>query len=195
MTSQAWILLAVYSIVLLLLAIPMGRYIAHVMDGRLRFASRIENGLFRVCGIKADHDMGWLSYALAILLFNMLGVLAIYALQRLQLWLPLNPQGLGNVSPDSSFNTAISFVANTNWQGYSGEQTMSYLTQMLGLAVQNFLSSATGIVVVIALIRGFARHSAQGIGNAWVDLTRVTPVATRLCLGAVLRAARRGAEL
>ena len=174
MTSQAWILLAVYSIVLLLLAIPMGRYIAHVMDGRLRFASRIENGLFRVCGIKADHDMGWLSYALAILLFNMLGVLAIYALQRLQLWLPLNPQGLGNVSPDSSFNTAISFVANTNWQGYSGEQTMSYLTQMLGLAVQNFLSSATGIVVVIALIRGFARHSAQGIGNAWVDLTRVT---------------------
>jgi K+-transporting ATPase ATPase A chain len=174
MTSQAWILFAVYSIVLLLLAIPMGRYIAHVMDGRLRFASRIESGLFRICGIKADHDMGWLSYALAILLFNALGVLAIYALQRLQLWLPLNPQGMGNVSPDSSFNTAISFTTNTNWQGYSGEQTMSYLTQMLGLAVQNFLSAATGIVVVIALIRGFARHSAQGIGNAWVDLTRVT---------------------
>ncbi|MGY4830546.1 potassium-transporting ATPase subunit KdpA [Sphaerotilaceae bacterium SBD11-9] len=174
MTSQAWILLAAYSLVLLLLAIPMGRYIAHVMEGKLRFASRVENGLYRLCGIKADTEMGWLSYALAILLFNALGVLAVYALQRLQLWLPLNPQALANVSPDSSFNTAISFATNTNWQGYGGEQTMGYLTQMLGLAVQNFLSAATGIVVVIALIRGFARHSAQGIGNAWVDLTRVT---------------------
>ena len=118
--------------------------------------------------------MGWLHYALAILLFNLLGVLAVYALQRLQLWLPLNPQGMANVSPDSSFNTAVSFVTNTNWQGYAGESTMSYLTQMLALAVQNFLSAATGIVVVIALIRGFARHTAQTIGNAWVDLTRIT---------------------
>lgn len=174
MTGQAWTLFAAYSIVLLLLAIPMGRYIAHVMEGRLRLASRIENGLFRLCGIKADTEMGWLTYALAILLFNVLGVLAVFALQRLQLWLPLNPQAFGNVTPDSSFNTAISFATNTNWQGYSGEQTMGYLTQMLGLGVQNFLSAATGIVVVIALIRGFARHSAQGIGNAWVDLTRVT---------------------
>ncbi len=174
MTSQAWLLLAAYSAVLLLLAIPVGRYIAHVMEGRLRFANRVEGGLYRLCGIKSDAEMGWLQYALAILLFNLLGVLAVYALQRLQLGLPLNPQALGNVSPHSSFNTAISFATNTNWQGYSGEQTMSYLTQMLGLAVQNFLSSATGIVVVIALIRGFARHSAQGIGNAWVDLTRVT---------------------
>ncbi|HEX3141957.1 MAG TPA: potassium-transporting ATPase subunit KdpA, partial [Rhizobacter sp.] len=174
MTTHAWLLLAAYSLVLLVLAIPMGRYIAHVMEGRLRFAARIENVLFRLCGIKPEAEMGWLSYALAILLFNALGVLAVYALQRLQLWLPLNPQALANVSPDSSFNTAISFATNTNWQGYSGEQTMSYLTQMLGLSVQNFLSSATGIVVVIALIRGLARHSAQGIGNAWVDLTRVT---------------------
>ncbi len=174
MTSHAWILFASYSIVLLLLAIPLGRYITSVMDGRLRFANRIESGLYRLCGIKADGEMGWLNYALAIILFNALGVLAIYALQRLQLWLPLNPQAMANVSPDSSFNTAVSFATNTNWQGYSGEQTMSYLTQMLGLAVQNFLSSATGIVVVIALIRGFARHSAQSIGNAWVDLTRVT---------------------
>jgi len=174
MTNQAWILFAAYSLVLLLLAMPMGRYIAHVMEGRLGFASRFEGGLFRLCGIKADTEMGWLKYALALLLFNVLGVLAVYALQRLQLWLPLNPQALANVSPDSSFNTAISFATNTNWQGYGGEQTMSYLTQMLGLAVQNFLSAATGIVVVIALIRGFARHSAQSIGNAWVDLTRVT---------------------
>jgi len=174
MTTQAWLLLAAYSLVLLLLAIPMGRYIQHVMEGRLRFASRVESGLFRLCGIKADTEMGWLMYALALLLFNALGVLAVYALQRLQLWLPLNPQALANVSTDSSFNTAVAFVTNTDWQGYSGEQTMGYLTQMLGLAVQNFLSAATGIVVVIALIRGFVRHSAQGIGNAWVDLTRVT---------------------
>ncbi|HET7791770.1 MAG TPA: potassium-transporting ATPase subunit KdpA [Rhizobacter sp.] len=174
MTPQAWLLLAVYSLVLLLLAVPMGRYIAHVMEGRLRFATRVENALFRLCGIQPEVEMGWLRYALALLLFNALGVLAVYALQRLQLWLPLNPQGMANVSPDSSFNTAISFATNTNWQGYGGEQSMSYLTQMLGLTVQNFLSSATGIVVVVALIRGLARHSAQGIGNAWVDLTRVT---------------------
>ena len=174
MTSHSWTLLVAYSVVLLLLAIPTGRYIANVMEGKLGFLSRIESGLYRVCGIKADADMGWLQYALAILLFNGLGVLVVYAVQRLQLWLPLNPQAMANISPDSSFNTAISFVTNTNWQGYSGEQAMSYLTQMLALAVQNFFSAATGIVVVIALIRGFARHTMKGIGNAWVDLTRVT---------------------
>ena len=174
MTSHAWILLAAYSVVLLLLAIPTGRYIANVMEGKFKLASRIEGGLYRLCGVKADVDMDWLHYALAVLLFNGLGVLVVYLLQRVQLWLPLNPQAMANISPDSSFNTAISFVTNTNWQGYSGEQAMSYLTQMLGLAVQNFLSAATGIVVVIALIRGFVRHSTKGIGNAWVDLTRVT---------------------
>ncbi|MDP9124658.1 MAG: potassium-transporting ATPase subunit KdpA [Pseudomonadota bacterium] len=174
MTSHSWFLLVAYSVVLLALAIPTGRYIANVMEGKFGFLSRIEGGLYRVCGVKADADMGWLQYALAILLFNGLGVLAVYAIQRLQVWLPLNPQAMGNISPDSSFNTAISFVTNTNWQGYSGEQAMSYLTQMLALAVQNFFSAATGIAVVIALIRGFARHSIQGIGNAWVDLTRIT---------------------
>ena len=174
MTSHSWILLVAYSVVLLLLAIPTGRYIANVMEGKFGFLSRIESGIYRACGIKPDVDMGWLQYALALLLFNGLGVLAVYAIQRLQLWLPLNPQAMANISPDSSFNTAISFVTNTNWQGYSGEQAMSYLTQMLALAVQNFLSAATGIAVVIALIRGFARHSIQGIGNAWVDLTRIT---------------------
>jgi K+-transporting ATPase ATPase A chain len=173
-TSHAWILLAAYSVVLLLLAIPTGRYIANVMEGKFKLASRIEGGLYRLCGVKADVDMDWLHYALAVLLFNGLGVLVVYLLQRVQLWLPLNPQAMANISPDSSFNTAISFVTNTNWQGYSGEQAMSYLTQMLGLAVQNFFSAATGIVVVIALIRGFVRHSTKGIGNAWVDLTRVT---------------------
>jgi potassium-transporting ATPase potassium-binding subunit len=174
MTSHAWILLGVYFLVLLLLVKPLGIYIAHVMEGRLGFAAGIETNLYRLCGIRKDEEMGWLKYALALLLFNLLGVLVVYALQRLQLWLPLNPQQMANLSPDSSFNTAISFVTNTNWQGYAGESTMSYLTQMLGLAVQNFLSAATGIVVVIALIRGFVRHTAATIGNVWVDLTRAT---------------------
>ena len=174
MTNHAWILLGLYMAVLLLLAKPLGIYIAQVMEGRLTFATRIEAAVCRLCGIRRDEDMGWLKYAMAVILFNALGLFAVYALQRLQLWLPLNPQAMANVSPDSAFNTAVSFVTNTNWQGYTGESTMGYLTQMLGLTVQNFLSAATGLVVVIALIRGFARHSAAGIGNAWVDLFRAT---------------------
>ena len=174
MNMQGWSLLAAFSVVLLVLALPLGRYIASVMEGRMALAGKIEARLYRVCGVKADAEMGWLQYALALLLFNTLGVLTVYALQRMQLWLPLNPQGLANVSPDSAFNTAISFVTNTNWQGYGGETTMSYMTQMMGLAVQNFLSAATGIVVVVALIRGFVRHTSKTIGNAWVDITRVT---------------------
>lgn len=174
MTNHAWLLLGLYLGVLLLLAKPLGSYLVRVMDGRLAFADRVETAVFRLCGIKRDEDMGWLKYALAVILFNALGLIAVYALQRLQLSLPLNPQGMADVTPDSSFNTAVSFVTNTNWQGYGGEATMSYLTQMLGLTVQNFLSAATGIVVVITLIRGFARHAAAGIGNAWVDLFRAT---------------------
>jgi len=174
MTPHAWILLGLYLVALLLLVKPVGLYIVKVMDGRLACAARIDNAVFRLCGIKRDEEMGWLKYALAIILFNALGLFAVYALQRLQLWLPLNPQALANVTPDSAFNTAVSFVTNTNWQGYGGETTMSYLTQMLGLTVQNFLSAATGIVVVVALIRGFARHAAAGIGNAWADLFRAT---------------------
>jgi K+-transporting ATPase ATPase A chain len=177
MTNHAWLLLGFFLLVLLVAAKPLGSYIADVMEGcgvALRLGGPVESVLYRLCGIRRDEEMGWLHYALAILLFNVLGVLAVYALQRLQLWLPLNPQAFANVSPDSSFNTAISFPTNTNWQGYSGESTMSYLTQMLGLAVQNFFSAATGVVVVIALIRGFARHTAKTIGNAWVDLTRIT---------------------
>lgn len=174
MSTQAWTLLAVFSAILLALSYPLGRAIVAVMEGRVAWLLRAEAWLCRLCGVRTDTEMGWRQYALALLLFNALGVLMVYALQRLQLWLPLNPQGMGNVSPDSAFNTAISFVTNTNWQGYGGEATMGYLTQMLGLAVQNFLSAATGIVVVVALIRGFVRHSAQGIGNAWVDLTRAT---------------------
>jgi K+-transporting ATPase ATPase A chain len=177
MSNHAWLLLGLYLVVLLLAAKPLGDYIAAVTEGRsvvVRLGGGIESVLYRLCGIRQDEEMGWLRYALAILLFNVLGALAVYALQRLQLWLPLNPQAMANVSTDSSFNTAVSFATNTNWQGYAGESTMSYLTQMLGLTVQNFFSAATGIVVVIALIRGFARHTVTTVGNAWVDLTRIT---------------------
>ena len=178
MTHHAWILLGLYLAVLLACVKPLGVYIADVMEGRAGLALRLGGGIealiYRLCGVRKDEEMGWLPYALVILIFNALGALAVYGLQRAQVWLPLNPQAMANVSPDSSFNTAVSFITNTNWQGYSGESTMSYLTQMAGLAVQNFFSAATGIVVVIALIRGFARHSAKSIGNAWVDLTRCT---------------------
>ena len=177
MTLHAWLLLGLYLVVLLILIKPLGIYIADIMEGRslmLRFGGPVEAVIYRLGGVRKENEMGWLHYALAILLFNGLGVLTVFALQRLQFWLPLNPQQMPNVSPDSAFNTAISFVTNTNWQGYGGETTMSYLTQMLALTVQNFLSAATGIVVAIALIRGFARHTMQSIGNPWVDLTRIT---------------------
>ena len=174
MNPHAMLFLGAFLTVLLLLAKPLGSYIANVMDGRFSLASRIERPIYRMAGVRPEEEMAWLKYAFAILIFNALGLLAVYLLQRVQFWLPLNPQSMANVSPDSAFNTAISFVTNTNWQGYAGESTMSYLTQMLALSVQNFFSAATGIAVVIALIRGFARHTANTIGNAWVDLTRVT---------------------
>jgi len=173
-TLHAWLNMAVYFGVLLLCVKPLGIYIANVMQGKLGFAARIESAIYRICGVHASEEMHWSRFAISLLVFSLLGTLAAYALQRLQLWLPLNPQQMANVSADSSFNTAVSFVTNTNWQGYVGEATMSYLTQMLGLAVQNFLSAASGIVVAIALIRGLARHSMKTIGNVWVDLTRVT---------------------
>jgi K+-transporting ATPase ATPase A chain len=178
MTSQAWILFAAYLGVLLLLAWPLGKWLVAVTDGRFpRWMAPFEaaeRGLYRLAGVDPSGGMGWRQYALALVVFNFLGVLAVYALQRLQGVLPLNPQGMAGVSADSSFNTAISFVTNTNWQGYVGEGTMSYLTQMLALAVQNFFSAATGIVVVIALVRGFVARSSASIGNFWVDITRVT---------------------
>ena len=178
MTTQAWGLLATYLAVLLVLAWPLGKWLAAVADGQLPrwmapFAA-LEDGLYRLAGVNAQAGMAWRQYAVALLGFNFIGVIAVYALQRLQGVLPLNPQALPGVSADSAFNTAISFVTNTNWQGYAGESTMGYLTQMLALAVQNFFSAATGIVVVIALIRGFAARSAGVIGNFWVDITRIT---------------------
>lgn len=174
MTTGAWMQLIAFLAILLVLAWPLAKGIDAVMAGRFALGARIEAPLYRLAGVRPDAETGWLRYTLGLLLFNGLGVLAVHALQRLQPLLPLNPQGLAAVSPDSAFNTAISFVTNTNWQGYGGEATMSYLTQMLGLAVQNFLSAATGIAVVVALVRGFARHSALAIGNVWVDLTRAT---------------------
>jgi K+-transporting ATPase ATPase A chain len=178
MNTQAWLLLAAYLGILLAVAWPLGTWLAAVADGRFpRWMApfeAIERGLYRLAGVDASAGMGWRPYAIALIVFNFLGVLAVYTLQRFQGMLPLNPAGMAGISADSSFNTAISFVTNTNWQGYSGESTMSYLTQMLGLAVQNFLSAATGIVVVFALIRGFAARSSAFVGNFWVDITRVT---------------------
>jgi K+-transporting ATPase ATPase A chain len=183
------VLLLVFLGILLLCTKPLGGYIANVMEGRPGLARRlgapVEGWIYRICGIDPRAEMRWTEYAVALLLFNVLGGVIVYVLQRLQLHLPLNPQKLAAVSADSSFNTAVSFVTNTNWQGYSGESTMSYLTQMAGLAVQNFLSAATGIAVAIALVRGFARHSATTIGNFWVDVTRAT-VYLLLPLSAVL---------
>lgn len=174
MTTSSWILLAVFAALVLAIAWPLGHYIVRVVDGRVRWVAPIERAVFRMAGVNPDIESGWLRYALGLLLFNVLGLVAVYALQRFQDVLPLNPQGFGAITPDSSFNTAVSFVTNTNWQGYGGESTMSYLSQMLALTVQNFLSAATGIAVAIALIRGFARASAASIGNVWADLTRIT---------------------
>jgi len=178
MTSSAVALIVALMIAVLLCVKPLGLYIAHVMEGKriwaLRVGGPLEAWIYRLCGIDPARETGWKPYAIGLLVFNGLGLLLVYALQRLQQWLPWNPQRFPNVSPDSSFNTAVSFITNTNWQGYSGESTMSYLTQMAGLAVQNFLSAASGIVVAIALIRGLIRHSAKTIGHCWVDLTRST---------------------
>ena len=175
MNSSSWGLLALFLGVLLVTAWPLGIWLARLSSGNLPlWMLRLEAPLYRLAGTSADQSMKWPHYALALLAFNLLGVLMVYALQRLQVWLPLNPAGMAAVSPDSAFNTAISFVSNTNWQGYAGESTMSYLTQMLALAVQNFLSAATGIAVVFALFRGFAARSTSVIGNFWVDVTRIT---------------------
>jgi potassium-transporting ATPase potassium-binding subunit len=176
LTAQAWLTIGLFMIVLIAIAYPLAVYIARIADAAAirGVAGTVERFLYRMAGVDPEKDMPWTQYAIALLLFNALGALVVFAIQRLQIWLPLNPQAFVNVSPDSSFNSAVSFVTNTNWQGYAGESTMSYLTQMVALAVQNFLSAATGIAVAFALIRGFARRSAQGIGNFWVDMTRST---------------------
>jgi K+-transporting ATPase ATPase A chain len=178
MTGNGLLQIGFFLFALLILVRPLGAYMARVFEGRPCLLDpvlgRLERAVYRLAGVRADSEMGWKDYALAMLVFNFAGILVVYALQRLQGVLPFNPQVLGAVSPDSSFNTAVSFGTNTNWQGYGGETTMSYLTQMLGLTVQNFVSAASGMAVLAAFIRGFVRHSAETIGNYWVDLTRST---------------------
>ena len=177
MSSSAWGLLTLFLVLLGVLAWPVGKFLAALCNERVpRWMQRVEAPLYRLAGTKPEQSMHWLRYAFALLAFNAIGAIFVYALQRLQAWLPLNPAGMSAVSPDSAFNTAVSFVSNTNWQGYAGESTMSYLTQMLGLSVQNFFSAATGIAVAFALVRGFARRGdGKGlVGNFWADITRVT---------------------
>jgi K+-transporting ATPase ATPase A chain len=178
MTLNGLIQLAVYFFVLLAITRPLGIYMARVFSGEKTFMSRVlepvERLTYRVCRIDPGSEHDWTTYTAAMLIFNLVGMLVLYGLQRLQFYLPFNPQGLPGVSPASSFNTAVSFTSNTNWQGYGGETTMSYLTQMGGLAFQNFVSAATGIALAIALIRGIARREAKGLGNFWVDMTRAT---------------------
>jgi potassium-transporting ATPase potassium-binding subunit len=178
MNSQNFLQIVFYLAVLLALVKPLGNYMARIYQdqpaGLNRWLAGFEQRLYSWSGVNAKQDMRWTQYALALLVFNLLGLLAVYALQRGQAVLPLNPQNLPAVSADSAFNTAISFTTNTNWQGYGGETTMSYLTQMLGLTVQNFLSAASGMAVLVALVRGFIRRNSDGIGNFWVDMTRST---------------------
>ncbi|WP_271008859.1 potassium-transporting ATPase subunit KdpA [Paucibacter sp. B51] len=179
MDAWAWMNLALFMGLLLLAAWPLSRGLSAVAAGDLpRWMRRVEAPIYRLAGVNADEGMHWKQYALGLLLFSFFGVLAVYGLQRWQDLLPLNPQGMAAIAPDSAFNTAISFVTNTNWQGYGGESSMSYLTQMLALTVQNFVSAATGIAVVFALIRGFSSKAAGAlagtVGNFWADLTRIT---------------------
>ena len=176
--NAGWIEVGVFLAVLAAAAKPLGRYMAKVYEGKPcgldRLLGTLERRLYQVSGVGTDLEMNWRRYAVALLLFNLLGLLAVYGLQRFQDVLPANPQNLSAVAPDLAFNTAVSFATNTNWQAYSGESTLSYLTQMLGLAVQNFLSAATGMAVLVAFARGVARQSVQTIGNFWVDVTRST---------------------
>ena len=178
MTANGLLQVALFFAVLTALAVPLGRYMAAVYEGRAGILDRVlgplERLLYRLAGVDPSAEMSWRRYAGALLLFNAVGFSVVYALQRLQAWLPLNPAGLPGVGADVALNTAVSFATNTNWQAYGGETTMSQLTQMLGLTVQNFLSAATGMAVLVALVRGFTRREAESVGNFWVDLTRST---------------------
>ena len=178
MTLNGWIQIALYFAVLTALLVPLGRFMARVFEGEWTFLTPVfrpvERGLFRLAGIDETREQTWIAYTVAMLLFNAAGFALVYTILRLQEWLPLNPAGMSAVAPDLSFNTAVSFSSNTNWQNYGGESTMSYLSQMMALTTQNFVSAATGIALAVALIRGFARASGKTVGNFWVDLTRCT---------------------
>jgi K+-transporting ATPase ATPase A chain len=178
MTINGLVQIGLYFVVLLALVKPLGWYMARVYEGQAcgldRVVGPLERLVYRLCGVRETEEMDWKTYGIAMLLFNAMGLVALYALQRLQGFLPLNPAGLGAVTTDLAFNTAASFATNTNWQAYGGETTLSYLTQMLGLTVQNFVSAATGMAILVVLIRGLARRSALTIGNFWTDLVRST---------------------
>jgi K+-transporting ATPase ATPase A chain len=178
MTLNGWLQIALYFVVLTALVVPFGRYMARILEGERTFLSPVlrpaEVFLYRISGVDETEEQHWITYTVALLLFNAAGFVVLYALLRLQALLPLNPADMSAVAPDLSFNTAVSFVTNTNWQNYGGESTLSYLSQMVGLTTQNFVSAATGIALVVALIRAFARTSAKTVGNFWVDLTRTT---------------------
>ncbi|MCR6630555.1 MAG: potassium-transporting ATPase subunit KdpA [Magnetospirillum sp.] len=168
----------IYIVLIVALTPLAGGFMARLFQGQRVWLSPVlgplERGIYKLCGIDANREQHWTGYALSLLAFNLAGLLALYALQRLQFWLPLNPAGMLNVAPDLAFNTAVSFISNTNWQAYGGESTMGYLVQMAGLTVQNFVSAATGIAVAVALIRGFSRHNARVVGNFYADLVRAT---------------------
>jgi len=178
MTLEGWVLIVVFVALVALIARPMGLYLTAVFDGRRTWLSPVlapvERGFYGLAGIKADKEQDWKGYAAALVMFSLVATLALFALMQLQHLLPLNPQGFGPVPANVAMNTAVSFVTNTNWQAYSGETTMSHLTQMAGLTVQNFLSAAAGISVAVAFARGFARKGAGEIGNFWIDITRAT---------------------
>jgi K+-transporting ATPase ATPase A chain len=178
MTINGWLQIAIYFAVLTALVVPLGRYMARVFEGERTFLSPVlrpvEVAFYRISGIDERREQHWITYAVAMLLFNAAGFVLLYALLRLQGFLPFNPAEMSEVAPDLAFNTAVSFTTNTNWQNYGGESTLSYLSQMAGLTTQNFVSAATGIALLIALIRAFARASANTVGNFWVDLTRCT---------------------
>ena len=178
MLSNALVQIGLFTLIVTAISVPLGLYMARVFAGEPTFADPLlkplERLIYRLAGVHPESDQTWVEYAIAMLLFSAVGMLVLYAMERLQGWLPLNPQGLGAVAPDLAFNTAASFTTNTNWQAYAGETTMSYFTQMAGLAFHNFVSAAAGIAVAIAVIRGFARRGMKTIGNFWFDLVRAT---------------------
>ena len=178
MIANAVIQVGIFSVLVTLISVPLGLYTARVFSGERTFLDPVlrpvEHAIYRFCGVHPGTEQDWIEYAIAMLLFSAVGMLLLYGMERLQYYLPLNPQKFGAVAPDLAFNTAASFTTNTNWQAYGGESTMSYFTQMAGLAFHNFVSAAAGIAVAIAVIRGFVRRSGKTLGNFWVDLTRAT---------------------
>jgi len=177
-TMHGWALIGLFIALTFAMTKPVGAWLFALYEGRspkyLAFLAPIERGMYRAGGIDADKDQSWRAYCVHMLLFSVAGIFLTYAIERLQFYMPLNPQGFPGVPAPVAFNTAVSFITNTNWQSYAGESTMSNFTQMAGLAVHNFLSAATGIAIAFALIRGFARRETNGIGNFWADLTRIT---------------------